>query len=336
MESIYYVLTWLCHRKCPHCYEGRFHPYRGEELKRVLSDAVRNAPRVIANLPARLTYLDRSESDERGAYKEKTGRIILAGGEVLLKSVREQVLYPSLHQIADKYRAQGGVKVVIQTTGDQITPEVIDELLRRGVWMISVSGIDGYHRGLETESAREAVRAKLVPMFDRAGMKQFQEGRDSWSSDLETGPWYSFWGATPGSWIGRLWPRGRALANGLTLADMTDNFCKGWSGGIHFLDGKYNGSEVSIDPDGNVFPCCLKTKRPLGNLTETTLAGILESVRGNPVYEAISCGHPERMGMAYGWSEGKFLSMCTVQLPSGKSYQNLCFGCDRFHETLFF
>ena len=31
MESIYYVMSWACHRKCVHCYEDRFRPYvRGE------------------------------------------------------------------------------------------------------------------------------------------------------------------------------------------------------------------------------------------------------------------------------------------------------------------
>jgi hypothetical protein len=24
LESIYYVVSWLCHRQCPHCYEERF------------------------------------------------------------------------------------------------------------------------------------------------------------------------------------------------------------------------------------------------------------------------------------------------------------------------
>ena len=36
MESIYYVMSWLCHRTCRHCYEDRFRPYYGEDLERVL------------------------------------------------------------------------------------------------------------------------------------------------------------------------------------------------------------------------------------------------------------------------------------------------------------
>src|SRR2546427_8719197 len=51
----------------------------------------------------------------------------------------------------------------------------------------------------------------------------------------------------------------------------------------------------SIDPAGNVYPCCIKTKAPVGNLLERKLDEILDSLVGNPVYEAISMGHPERM-----------------------------------------
>lgn len=334
MESIYYVMSWLCHRKCTHCYDERFRPYHGEELERVLSEAMTNAPRVIANLPARMTYLDRNDPDGRGGFKEKIGRIILAGGEVLLQQVREAVLYPTMAQLVEKYRAQGGVKLIIQTTGDQLSPCVIEELLKLGVWMISVSGIDAYHLGLETEVSRDAVQSRLKGMLETAGLKHFQEGRDSWNCSIDSGPWYSFWGATPGSWIGKLWPRGRAMENELSTAGMADNFCNAWSGGLNFLQAGYSGSEVSIDPQGNVYPCCIKTRRPLGSLLDASLDEILQSVAGNSVYAAISSGHPERMGIQYGWTEEKFLEMSATRLPSGQTYRNLCMGCDRFHEEV--
>ena len=42
-------------------------------------------PRIIANLPERMTYLDTSAPDDSEAgFKERRGRIIMAGGEVLL------------------------------------------------------------------------------------------------------------------------------------------------------------------------------------------------------------------------------------------------------------
>jgi len=332
VESIYYVMSWLCHRECPHCYDDRFRPYRGEELGRLMTEAAVNFQHVIAHLPERMTYLDRKDPDGLGGYKEKIGRIILAGGEVLLDRVRKAVLYPALIHLRVKYRPQGGIKVVIQTTGDQLTPMIIEELLALGVWMISISGIDGYHRGCETELSRNRVRSKLTSMLEAAGLKQFQEGRDSWGDSVESGPWYSFWGATPGSWIGKLWPRGRAIANELSTAGITDNFCNGWSGGLNFLATRFEGSEVLIEPNGNVYPCCPKTKCPVGNLIATPLDEILHSLAGNPVYEAITCGHPERMGISYGWSEEKFIEKSTRRLTSGKIYQNFCLGCECFHE----
>jgi hypothetical protein len=144
MESIYYVMSWACHRSCEHCYEERFHPYRGEELRRVVAEARTNVPRIIDNLPERMTYLDLADPDGCGGFREKAGRIILAGGEILLEAVRQPVLYPAIKMIRAKYRDQGGVKVIVQTTGDILCQRILWELLDRGVWMISVSGIDAW------------------------------------------------------------------------------------------------------------------------------------------------------------------------------------------------
>lgn len=58
MESIYYVMSWLCHRTCPHCYEDRFRPYHGPDLARVVREARDAFPRLMANWPDRLTYRD--------------------------------------------------------------------------------------------------------------------------------------------------------------------------------------------------------------------------------------------------------------------------------------
>jgi len=334
MESIYYVMSWLCHRSCKHCYEDRFRPYKGAELDRVVAEASKNYPEIIASFPSRLTYLDRNDVDEMGNPREKIGRIILAGGEVLIPPIREAVLYPALDLLREKYGSQGGVKIVIQTTGEHLTPKVLDELLKRGVWMITISGMDAYHKGLETIEERNLLQKSLQTLLDSRRLKPFREGIDSWGCAVDSGPWYLFFGATPGSWIGKLWPRGRALKNELTMATMDDNFCNAWSGGLNFLVSEHNGSEVTIDPTGDVYPCCLKTKRSIGNVTTTALDDILKSVKGNPIYEAISSGHPERMGLTRGWSEEKFIEQSTVRLPSGKTYRNLCFGCDRFHEAI--
>ena len=93
-------------------------------------------------------------------------------------------------------------------------------------------------------------------------------------------------------------------------------------------------SEVSIEPDGAVYPCCIKTKLPIGSLLEDNLIDILDSLTGVPAYEAITMGHPERMGIAHGWSEQDFVAQSRTRRRDGAAYENLCIGCDRFHEEV--
>src|SRR5262249_54101846 len=143
-----------------------------------------------------------------GTVPERTGRIILSGGEVLLPQVRESVLYPAIEQILAKYRPVGGVNVVVQTTGDLVTPKIVDELLQRGVWMISVSGMDDFHEGLN-EQRRNELTARLTEMFEKAGMQQSGLHATERKWHEEEGPVFSFFGATPDAWIGKIWPRGR-------------------------------------------------------------------------------------------------------------------------------
>lgn len=335
MESIYYVLCWHCHRRCKHCYESRFRPYVREELEAVLTEAERNAPRIIAHFPERMTYLDQSEPDASapGGDREKVGRIILSGGDVLTEPVRERVLYPTLVRLRQRYAPVGGVNLVVQTTGDLLTEQIVAELLERGVWMISVAGFDDFHVGMEG-AKREALWQKLLAIFANAGMRAsgLDAGRRRWTD--EEGPVYNAFGATEDAWIGKIWPRGRAWENDLSRATLEDNFCGAWSGGLGFLRAGRSGSEVSVEPSGDVYPCCMKTALPLGNLTEEPLIEILESLADHPVYQAINEGRPQRMGLSHGWAEADFLAASHTKTPSGREYANLCIGCDRFHEAV--
>jgi MoaA/NifB/PqqE/SkfB family radical SAM enzyme len=334
MESIYYVLTWLCHRKCEHCYEDRFHPYYGEELDAVVAESKANFAGVIANLPERMTYLDTARPKPGGGFEEGIGRIVLSGGEVLLEQIREPVLYPAMDMFMEKYRDTGGARLIIQTTGDLVTEKIVSELLEHGAWTISVSGLDSHHKGMETVEARDRLRDKLTNIFESFGMERFDRIGDHIGDPRTNGHYFHFFGATEDSWIGPLWPRGRAHENEISTATLADNFCNRWSGGQGFLDRKHAGSEVSIDPTGNVYPCCIKTKLPVGNLLQDKLDTILDRHVGNPVYEAISMGHPERMGLSHGWSVADFLEKSRTITASGKEYRNLCIGCDRFHDEV--
>jgi hypothetical protein len=335
MESIYYVMAWACHRRCKHCYEQRFRPYVRGALDTVVAEAERNFPRIVDHFPERMVYTDLADApDAAGMYPQKTGRVVLSGGESLLDAVRESVTYPVIERLQRRYAGRGGVKVVLQTTGDLLTDRIVGELLDRGTYMISVASIDDFHVGLEGEAKQRAFVERLSLMFQRHGMRASGLSATTRNWHEEQGPLYSFFGATPESWIGKLWPRGRAWQNSLPRSTLADNFCNRWSGGLNFLRHAYNGSEVSVEPDGSVYPCCVKTALPLGNLCEEPLIGILDSLAGVPAYEAITMGHPERMGLAHGWSEADFNAASHTTLPDGKPYQNLCIGCDRFHQQV--
>ncbi len=334
MESIYYVMAWACHRRCKHCYEERFRPYVRGALAGVVDEAVRNFPRIVDHFPERMTYIDLNDPRPDGTHPEKVGRIVLSGGEALLKPVRETIAYPVIERLQARYANNGGVKIVVQTTGDLLDDRIVGELLERGIYMISVASVDDFHVGLEGEAKQRAFMDKLSALFDRHGMKQSGLSATTRNWHEEEGPVYSFFGATPDSWIGKLWPRGRAWKNSLPRSSLEDNFCNRWSGGLNFLRHRYNGSEVSVEPDGSLYPCCVKTKLPLGNLVDESMLEILDSLVGVPAYEAITMGHPERMGLADGWDEARFNEASRTTLPDGTPYQNLCIGCDRFHEQV--
>lgn len=340
MESLYYVMCWACHRKCRHCYEDRFRPYVRDALEAVVAEAERNAPRIIDNLPERMTYLDLGDPLPDGRLPEKPGRIILAGGEILLDAVRARVTLPAMRRLKARYENNGGIRIIVQTTGDMLTEAMVDDLLDANVGMISIAGIDDYHVGMEGEENQKRAIDRLTRIFEARGMLSSDDATEErkWHEDRgwldDDRPQYHFFGATSDSWIGKLWPRGRAWMNGLSTATLGDNFCNRWAGAANFLNHRYSGSEVSIDPTGDVYPCCIKTKTPIGNLLEEKLIDILDSLVGDPAFEALAMGHPERMGLADGWSVDSFVEASKIVTPQGKPYANYCVGCDRFHEQV--
>ncbi len=333
MESIYWVLTWACHRRCRHCYDDRFRPYARDELTRVVGEGVRAHRAILANLPDDFSYREATPDGVR----RRRGRLVLAGGELLIDGVREELFYPTLEAIAARWGA-AAPHVSIQTTGDVLTPRFVEEMLARGVGTIAIASIDDYHVGFEGEKKfafMESIRAMMAPFGVReVGLGPARDPRlkvPMPREDAEPGrPCFLFFGAQPELWIGELWPRGRAWTGGLSRAGYETNFCARWSGGKGFLSHDQAGSEVAIEPDGSVYPCCLKTKAPLGNLTEERLLDILESLRGHPALEAINDGDPERMGEPHGWSRDDFRRAATQIDPTGRSVANVCLGCDAF------
>jgi len=58
------------------------------------------------------------------------------------------------------------------------------------------------------------------------------------------------------------------------------------------------------------------------------------SLRGDPVQEALNRDRPGEMGLADGWDRNRFLKETKITTTKGEAYQNLCIGCDRFHDKV--
>jgi hypothetical protein len=166
-----------------------------------------------------------------------------------------------------------------------------------------------------------ARREYLETLFRERGMAPVDEARDGQ-------PDFSFWGATPDMWIGKIWPRGRALGAGfpgtprVSHAGPEDDFCHRWSGALNFLETDGPGSEVNVQLAA-VYPCCPMTVRPIGDLRTERLASILDRCRTNPVYQALNRGCPEEMGVHLGIS---------VEHARERTRElgNCCLWCDEF------
>jgi len=236
MQSLYWVLTWACHRKCKHCYDDRFRPYVRDALSEVVGEGIAAYEKVIANLPDDLTWLN-----ETTGQRERT-LLVMAGGELLIDGVREELFYPALQALHAKYGADLP-KISIQTTGDILTEKILDECLQRGVSSIAIASIDDYHVGMKGERKFKFME-KIRELMASRGVKEVSLGGENddrlKAPNLdekisETDPTFLFFGAQPDLWIGELWPRGRAFTNGLSKVSYETNFCARWSGGKNFL-----------------------------------------------------------------------------------------------------
>lgn len=334
MQAIYWVLTWACHRKCKHCYDDRFRPYVRDALTDVVAEGQAAYEHVIANLPDDLTWMN-----EKTGHRERT-LLVMAGGELLIDGVREELFYPALDAIQARW-GDKAPKISIQTTGDVLTDDILDACLARGVESIAIASIDDYHVGMQgdkkfkfMDDIRTLMASRGVREVSLGGEKSARLKAPDLSRQPKPGePTFLFFGAQEDLWIGELWPRGRAWSNGLSNAGYDVNFCSRWSGAKNFLKIGQAGSEIAIEPDGSIYPCCLKTKTPLGSLAEERLEDILQSVGALPAIQALNDGDPERMGAQDGLSRADFKKLSVAKDGKGRDIANLCLGCDRYFEA---
>ena len=285
MESVYWVVSKDCNCRCRHCYNDSEPGAPGlgpEEIERC-----------IEHLPA---------PDDVAIE-----RIIISGGEPL---VWPELLFVALEGLHARYG--GAVELHIQTNGDLLDEAMLGRLLAAHVVRIDVASQDDYHPRGSVER-----RALLEGLLRGHRMRPPDEPA---ADDRSLR--YAFWGSTEESWIGPLWPRGRALRNGLSKATAEDRFCSGWSGALHFLDYRKPGSEVNIQL-GDVYPCCPMTVRPLGSLLDEPLLAILDRCAQEPAFQALNAGRPEAMGAHLGISEAE-------GFRRSRELGNHCLWCDEF------
>lgn len=263
MQSIYWVITRDCTQECPHCYISSG---PGEESLSAI-----DAERVVENLPARVE------------------QVIIGGGEILLNKA---LLYGTLDALYAKFGDES--HFMLQTNGDLLDEDTVEELLEHHVCRIDVSSIDDYHDNRHT-------REQLDRILGSNGLTYLEFPSIADENGNIPAAAYSFWGATPDIWLGGVWPRGRALENGLWTKNPSHNFCDRWSGALGFLDDGSPQQEINIRIS-KAFPCCPATKMLLGDVRCEPLLDILDRHRRDPVFRALNRGEPEAMGLEHGIS----------------------------------
>ncbi len=293
MESIYWVLSRDCNQRCAHCY----------------NDSKPGAPGLARDEVSRCVDHLPDPADV------PVERIILSGGEPL---VWPELLFHALDALWERYAA--GTLLCVQTNGDSLDAAMLDALGAHHVRRVDVASMDAFHHK-RCLQRRDGLEALLVSRgFEASPLAPSAESRRAHPELPEKT--YSFWGASPGTWIGPLWPRGRAQKNGLTKAGPEDRFCAGWSGARGFLDYRAQGSEVNIQL-ADLYPCCPMTAAPAGNLLDEPLLTILDRLAEEPVFQKLNEGNPEAMGETLGIDAAHGVAR-------SQELGNHCRWCDEF------
>lgn len=291
-ESLYWVFTHLCNDQCAHCYNDSSPHGERMSLEECLA--------VVGNLPARID------------------RLILSGGEPLTER-------PKLYAILDALRARYGdaTQIMLQTNGDLLTGEILDELIAHGVTRFDIASIDRFHKHAGARKELLEGLFKSRGLLDDATAPLIEKDTYLKRGVLS----YGFWGANEDFWIGGNWARGEAMRRNTWLRDGRHNFCAVLSGGRGFLGGTELPQEISIQL-WRINPCCPGTKHPLGDARVEKVAEVIERVARSPVLQKINDGDPYAMGESIGISREAGVARA-VEL------QNVCLWCDEFFDRHF-
>ncbi len=295
--TIYWVFTQLCNDVCDHCYNNS-----GPKGKRMSDDDCLN---IIANLP------------------EKLDKLILSGGEPLAD---KRQLFLILDAIKAKYGE--GFNLALQTNGDLMKPEILDQLIEKGVRKFSIASLDRFHKHAG------AKLADLKVLFDSRGlvdiMPYITVGVKSGVQSAIDPSWltYSYFGANEEMWLGGNWARGRAMEKNLWMQDHKHNFCAIQSGAKNFLGGHSDVIEELSIQLWDINPCCPGTKKAMGDARYEKVADVLNRVKESAVVQSLNNGTPYKMGESIGISE-------ELALSRGKELKNMCLWCDEFFDKHF-
>ncbi len=295
-ESVYWVFTQLCNDECDHCYN--LSGPRGATL------TLEECLAIVANLPSRID------------------RLILSGGEPLAERKK---LYAILDAVRERYG--DATQVMLQTNGDLLNEQRLDEILERGVTRIDIASIDRYHK------KQGERRADLEALFRSRGMVDDNPDPlitkdDYLKPDAAS---FGFWGATEDMWLGGNWARGRAMETGIWKRDGSHNFCAILSGGRGFLGGTDLPQEISIQL-WRINPCCPGTKEPMGDARVEKVSDVLRRVAQSPVFQKLNTGDAYALGEALEKSDGVDRA---YGLRRALELGNVCLWCDEFFDRHF-
>lgn len=315
IESLYWVFTHKCNNTCAHCYNES--GPQGEIISKSEID------KIIENLSP-FTFR----------------RMILSGGEPFYAENKD-ILFYLLEKLREKYPLKTGL--CIQTNGDFLTEEIIDDLKRFNVQRLDISSFDIYHKHMDCnnmdekkEKVEKLFKSKNIPKFKispsnltptKMGiLGVFEKIRDFIEKiglKRKKGKMvYAFWGATDEIWLKGNWARGRALKNGYAKLDPNWNFCNIWSGAKNFLKMGSGKQELKLDLY-NLYPCCPKMIISLGDLRQESLIEILNRIKKEPEFQALNKGKPELMGKKLGITKSFALNRI-------KELRDYCLWCDEF------
>lgn len=291
LDSLYWVITHNCNDKCDHCYNA--------SAPKAVELTLDEAAQVIEHFPS---------------PQAAPLRIIISGGEPL---VNRKLLYACLDGLYERYG--DAPQYMLQTNGDLLTAEILNEILSHHITRISIASIDRFHKA---KGERAGVLRTLMEsrgmIYDEAGALISKERLTE--SKLS----FSMWGANEDFWIGGNWPRGRAIENGLYLKVPAHNFCAIPSGAKGFAGLAGTVQEIAVQLY-NLYPCCPGTRMPLADLRHENLTDAVEKVTAHPMWQALNKGEPSQMGIYKGISEATATGRITA-------LGNVCLWCDEFFE----